>query len=180
MKRRGFTIVELMMVVGIIAVLLTFVTTSVTGSIRNGRVARGNALRTLVKQGICTYYAQKGEWPWKSDKTPNDTKGEYYEFSGDEVKSMIFELVKESKQNNNPMMDISGLFVSISNGEHGKAYGMDFMTAVKGSKSHPEKRKASELYYGYPEKTHGYFRRFKIRYYPATDTITVDKLNNND
>ena len=171
MKKRGFTIVELLMVIAVIAVLISITTTSVLGAMKRARGQRANALCELVKQGLCTYYAQKGEWPW-GDKTTVGEDG-YYWLTEAEIRSAILELVKESKKHN-PMMDISGLYVSTQSGEPGsRNYGMDFMTAVRGSKRHPDKTQASQLYYGYPESEHGYIRRFVIGYSPVTDQIVV-------
>ena len=171
MKRRGFTIVELMAVIAVIAVLVSITTTLVVGAMKRARAQRASVLCDLVKHGLYTYYAQKGEWPW-GDKT-SVGEDDYYWLSEAEVRSAIFELVKESKKHN-PMMDISGLYVSTRSGEPGsRDFGMDFMTAVRGSKRHPEKIPASQLHYGYPESDHGYFRRFVIKYSPVTDQIIV-------
>ena len=99
-----------------------------------------------------------------------------YVLNGSEVRACVKALVEETKKHN-PMMDISGLYVSTQSGEPGsRNYGMDFMTAVKGSKQHPEKTPASQLYYGYPEEGHGYFRRFVIKYSPVLDKIIVRKF----
>lgn len=173
MKRRGFTIVELMMVIAVIAVLITICSSAVIGVLQRARVQRAQVLCRIVEQGLSTYYAQKGSWPW-GDKQANDNNHEYYELSASEVKDCIFMLVKESKQNHNPMFDISGLLVSVRNGEPGdKHHGMDFMTAVRGSKQHPRRIPAGQLYYGYPESSHGYFRRFIIKYSPSLDRVSV-------
>lgn len=170
MKRRGFTIIELMMVVAIIAILLTFSVTAVSGVIKNARQQRTNALCRLVEQGLATYYAQFGTWPWTGHQ--NETK-DYY-LTESEIKEAIFKLVKESKENNNPMMDISGLYVSTKTGERGsRDRGMDFMTAVKGAKGHPRRTPASQLHYGYPDPETGYFRHFQIKVSPMIDRVQV-------
>lgn len=174
MKRRGFTIVELMMVVAVIAILISITVTSVAGAMSRARSQRADALCVIVRQGLETYYAQKGVWPW-GDKNADHEDG-YYWLTDTEVKNAIFELVKEA-HDHNPMMDISGLYVATSSGEPGsKRFGMDFMTAVKGSKQHREKTPASQLYYGYPESDHGYFRRFVIKYSPVSDKLIVRKF----
>ena len=179
MKKRGFTIVELLMVIAVIAVLISITTTSVLGAMKRARSQRASALCAMVKQGLCTYYAQKGSWPW-GDKTTTNSEDDYYWLTESEIRSAIFELVKEAKKHN-PMMDISGLFVSTQSGEPGTHnYGMDFMTAVHGSKQHPSKIPAGQLYYGYPESDHGYFRRFVIKYSPVTDQIVVRKFTDNE
>lgn len=178
MKKRGFTIVELLMVIAVIAVLISITTSSVLGAMKRAREQRASVLCELVRQGFCTYYAQKGEWPW-GDKT-SVGEDDYYWLTESEVRDAVFKLVKESK-NHNPMMDISGLYVSTQSGEPGmRHYGMDFMTAVRGSKQHPEKIPASRLHYGYPESDHGYFRRFIVKYSPVTDQVVVRTFTANE
>lgn len=178
MKRRGFTIVELMMVVAVLAILISITITAVAGAMSRARTQRADALCVIVRQGLETYYAQKGVWPW-GDKDVDHEDG-YYWLTDSEVKDAIFQLVKEA-HDHNPMMDISGLYVSTSSGEpKTKRFGMDFMTAVKGSKQHPEKTPASQLHYGYPETDHGYFRRFVIKYSPVTDKIIVRKFTGDE
>ena len=173
MKRRGFTILELTVVIGIIAMLLTIVITSVQGSIKRARVQQANALCTMAQNGLINYHAQMGEWPWKNDPKVNTLAGTCV-LMGDQVRHAMLEIVRLAKEENNPLMDISGLWVSTFPGEAGQThYGSDFMTAVRGTKKNPKKHKASELYFGYPEAENGYFRRFFIIYYPITDSITV-------
>ena len=190
--KRGFTIVELMMVVGIIAVLMGIVTTAASTSIKSSRTQKANALCALVQAGLATYREQKGEWPVNlpTERTNNEGGGgkndpEKVVLTAAEVRQCVQKLVMEAKQNN-PMMDISGLFVSRSDGEPmGKdadgrvgikaAYGMDFFTAVHGSKQSQKRMKVAEMYFGYPDPETGYFVRFKMVYSVPGDIITVSK-----
>jgi len=178
MKKPGFTIVELMMVIAVLAVLITITTSSVVGAMKRARSQRAEALCVVVREGLSTYYAQKGEWPW-GEKAADHNDG-YYWLTESEVKEAIFLLVKEA-HDHNPMMDISGLFVSRLSGAPGtKNFGTDFMTAVKGSKQHRERTPASQLNYGYPETSHGYFRRFVIKFSPVSDKIIVRRFTESE
>jgi len=170
MKRRGFTLIELMMVVGIISVLITISVTAINSSLRSARTQRAEALCALIEQGIAAYYAQKDEWP--VEPKDNDTNKDYYTFKANEVREMIKKVVLETKSNN-PLIDVSGLFVATSDGS--KARGMDFMTAIHGSKQHRQKVTLSQMYFGYPDPSTGLFRVFTVRYYPSSDTIKVTK-----
>ena len=189
--KRAFTIVELLVVIGIIAILMGIVTTAASSSIRNSRRQRANALCAMVQAGLATYREQKGEWPQGINLSPktNDAGGngqnvpDMVELSGSDVRTCVRALVHEAKQNN-PMMDISGLFVSKEDGEPaGKeadgtlrvkpAYGLDFMSAVKGTKRTKTRMPVSKMHFGYPDPETGYFLRFRMVYSIPTDSMTV-------
>ena len=181
--KKGFTIVELMMVVGIIAVLMGIITTAASTSIKSSRARKADVLCSLVQTGLATYYEQKGEWPVSISASGNQEEGQGNSRNPDsivltaaQVRQCVKALVDETKKNN-PMMDISGLFVSRSPGERnsGAAFGLDFIQAIRGTKQSQTKMKTAEMYFGYPESSHGWFRRFKMTYSVPGDTITVSK-----
>ena len=183
---RGFTIVELLMVVGIIIILMGVVTTAASQSIRASRSRRADALFSLVKAGMNAYYARYDQWPGSIGSqiangsiTPNGDKDhpDVYVLSGTEVRSCVKALVDETK-NGTPVMDISGLYVSRFQGELSgsrvrKATGMDFMSAIHGTRSSQKKMKTAEMYYGYPDSSTGYFLRFGMVYSIPTDQFSV-------
>lgn len=178
MKRRGFTIIELMMVLGIIAILLGIVVNSVTGSLRKARKNQTSALITLARQGIHTYYATdpNGEWPWgRAEALSGQPLSDgYIALSASEVKKSFYNIIKRAKEDHDPVMDISGLVVSNQTGEPGtKGPGYTFIDAVRGTKAHPTKLKVSQLQYGYQRSDDGYFRRFVIKYSPTLDDVIV-------
>ena len=192
--KRGFTIVELMMVAGVIVVLMGIVTTAASQSIRASRSRRADALCSLVLAGFNAYYAQYDKWPGKvgeqiasgslgsqgNDEGEGGTSdNDKYVLSGSEVRDCVKALVEETK-NGTPVMDISGLFVSRQDGELSgnkvkPSSGMDFMSAIRGTRTSRKKMSTSEMYYGYPDPATGYFLRFKIVYSVPTDTFTVSK-----
>ena len=53
--KKGFTIIELLMVVAILAVLLGIVTTAATASIRQARERRTQAMKQTLQNGIAAY-----------------------------------------------------------------------------------------------------------------------------
>jgi len=185
MRRKGFTIVELLMVIGIISVLITITVSAISGSMKRARAQKASALCTLVEQGIATYYAQQGEWPVASlnrdSLKPNaDESGNknsqsktVYLLEASEVREMVKKLVEQTKKGS-PVMDVSGLFVSNTSGEPGtRGHGMDFTSAVRGTKRNPAGIRLAQMYFGYPEASTGYFRSFKMYYLPTTDRVTV-------
>lgn len=177
--RRGFTIIELVMVIAILGILLGIVTTAAASSIKQARVRKADACCKIVQAGFETYYAQKGEWPGGMDSKVNsrvsNEDDDLCELDPDDVRDMMRDILSEYKQGN-PCLDISGLFVSSRRGNRGsRDFGMDFMVAIRGTKkdNNGQVMKTSEMYFGYPESSHGYFRHFKVVYSIPADKITV-------
>lgn len=188
MKRRGFTIVELISVIAIIGILLGIVTTAVSSSIQNARTRKADASIQMLQQAFATYKAQKGNWPAFSGAvngtTPKNAENgirdnsDYYEISDDNVRKMIKAIVDESRKGN-PLMDVSGLFVATKSGTRGsKVHGMDILDALRGTRKNKQGTSIDSLYYGYPESSHGYFRNFRVLYSIPTDNMTVTRMYN--
>ena len=186
MKRAAFTIVELLMVVAIISVLITIVTVSAKGSIQAARSKKASAIVAMVQQAVDVYHAQKGKWPIDNlasrsgrhsmpqdeieDGGQDDAVSDY--LTPQEVRSVMVKLVEETK-NGNPMLDLAGLFVSRSTGENTYKPGMDFLTAIHGSRTNRKKMKLSEMYFGFPESSHGLFVRLRMKYSREADRLEV-------
>ena len=206
--KRGFTIVELLMVIGIIAVLMGIVTTAASESVRASRVRRAEALCSLVEAGFNNYYAQYDRWPGpigeriangslgtrsNNEGTDGSSDTEQYVLTTKESDDCIRALVDETKKGN-PVMDISGLFVTASGncdpvkenctctaGRHDKylarggAYGMDFMSAIHGTKQSRKKMSTGSMHFGYPHPDNGRFIPFEVVYSISTDSFTVKR-----
>jgi len=189
--KKAFTLIELMVVLAIIGVLLGITVQTVSGQFKKSREQKAKALCAIVLQGIETYRAQKDRWPGSVGDRINsgdvlsrgneegfDDSTDYnkYVLESAEVRDMVKAVVREAVDNSNPMMDISALYVSESPGEkHDRGYGMDFMDAVRGTETHPQKMSVDQMYFGYPETSNGYFRRFKIIYSVPTDSMEVTR-----
>ena len=201
--RRGFTIIELVMVVAILGILLGIVTTAAAGAIRQARVKKADACCKVVQAAFETYYAQKGEWPGGIEsKIAGDkanSEGQKYNSDSDvyvldpgDVDDMMRDILHEYK-NGNPCLDISGLFVSRSTSAprsencpicKGTRYfpakdalGLDFITAIRGTKkdANGQKMKSSQMHFGYPHKVDGKFMPFKVIYSKPTDSMKVEQ-----
>lgn len=204
-KKKGFTIVELLLVIGIIAILMGIITTAVSSSVKSARSQRATALCTLAQTALATYREQMGQWPSKvsilnnpKPRTNNEGAGgrtdpDKIVLEREEVRQCVLALIEEAKKGN-PMIDVSGLFVADGtskgdlNGGTGtgsgggnenvnvqRAYGMDFMSAVRGTPQTRKKLKSANLSYGYPDPETGYFLRFKMVYSIPTDQLSVMK-----
>lgn len=195
----GFTIVELLVVIAIIAILAGAITMGVNGMFYKSRLGRAKALRNMLQSGLETYYARTGEWPTPIRNKVNYSEGDYVQLTADEADECFRTIVKVSTgQNANPVMDPSGLIVAkninaygcvdihknwrqaeewkiVGKADHrcdGKCpRGRDFADATKkGSKN---KISLSQMNFGYAGPNHGRFCRFRLYYYPKSDTVKV-------
>lgn len=184
MKRQGFTIIELMLVIGIIAILIGIVSTAASESLRVARTRRASAAISVVQTGLAAYHAAKDEWPVDlKGKTGNHKTTLYgfdanvYDLTSDEVRQCVKALAVQAK-NGNPVVDVTGLWVSRHDGNSmsEKVYGLDFMSAIRGTRKSSRKMKLDEMYFGYPRTSDGGFERFGMGYSMAADAITVGHL----
>src|SRR6266699_4212953 len=77
MKSKGFTLIELAMVLAIIAVLAAVLTPMVTGYLDQARVARAQADTRTAGDAIKLYQRDTGRWPVYASSTdyPNTIGG---------------------------------------------------------------------------------------------------------
>ena len=113
--KKGFTIIELMMVVAILAVLLGIVTTAATASIHQARDRRAQAMKQALQGGIAAYKARRKEWPGKLEdwaaRPGNDGTLGY--LSNGDYDNVVQELLRLSagKAAQNRVLDPVGLLV---------------------------------------------------------------------
>lgn len=173
--KRGFTIVEMLIVISVIGVLMGIVTTAARNSIKDARDRRRQTMATMLEAGMDTYRQRnRDKWPEPLESIVNDgdfgDATEWYELSEDQVNRCFREIVKCSTDKKNPVMDVTGLFVAPS----GAKRGMDFNAARKGtSKRNTRKIGVSQMVFGYPAKDDGKFVRYRMKYSITGDSVKV-------
>ena len=184
--RKGFTIVEMLMVIGVLGILIGLVTTAASTAIRQARSKRTMAMLTILQSGLETYHAQLDEWPdalqsYAKDSGAAHRRTKVAYLSDDEADKVFQQLVKESvKPGASPMLDVMGLMVarkgSVSYNKNAKTQGLDFNLAIVNGK-HRKKIYLREMAFGYMTKETGVFRRFVVKYNYETDSATVMTQN---
>ena len=127
--KKGFTIVELLMVIAIIAVLLGIVTTAATASIRQARERRTRAMMLTLQNGIAAYRQLKDEWPGKlEDWAEQSHQGTLGYLSNGDYDKVVQALLKVSagKSAKNRVLDPVGLLVMNATAKDGSASGLDY------------------------------------------------------
>lgn len=178
MKRKGFTIVELLAVVAVLATLVTIVVTAAGGAIKNSRDQRAETMRVSFEQAIAAYHAQdiESKWPAKIEEHIDDPY-ETVELTGTDADAVLREVVGKGFGKYGPkqvLIDASALLVcNASYADNPKAFGIDFPKAA--SRNSKDRVPFASMAFGYPEPEKGHFRRFKVIYHTKTDSVTVSK-----
>ena len=205
-KKRGFTIVEMLMVIAVLAVLTGIVATAASSVIHKARVRKNEALRAALQTGIATFYQQEGYWPpkkggrlqqWASDGLDSSARGRKWSngeniacLEADEYDELMRELVVRClNASGNPIMDVSGYTATLQSAakstdkdENPKCYGQDVRTWVakqRASDTRGSTPKSNQMTFGYSNSAKGYFRRFIISYNADSDSVTVDYARKN-
>lgn len=177
MRKQGFTIVELLMVIVVIAALSGIVTTVAMGAIRNSRENRANAMAKILQSGLEVYYSREGKWPSTIESKASNTDRNIVKLTNDEGTdnggdAALRQIVNDSfGSGKNPYVDTSMLFVAKTGtkaDKTGRAHGMNFSDAIKKGLS------PSGLIVGYANRGKGYFRRFVVKYNVRQDSVTVE------
>ena len=201
--KKGFTLVEMLVVIAVIGILGGIVTTAAVGAIKNGRSKRADAMCVALEQGIAAYYAQEGNWPDAIEKKAQSMDDATYTFTPDEADSIFQDVVgcgfgKGHASHKAMLVDATALFVcdksSVGNQQCGcydnhsnkkerKTYcagmgcrnGIDFSEATK--KGGKVRIPFSQMAFGFQGPENGKFCRFWITYNGQADSVSVSRRN---
>ena len=175
MRRKGFTIIELMMVIAIIGVLSGIVMSIATGAMRSARSKRTETMRVLWESAIATYYAQDpdGKWPDEIDSLAREGKSGVLTES--DAQKVFRKIVKRSigKDGHSPLIDPTGLFVARSGIRDGKGTGLVYDDARHGDGTRRQPIGPDQMDFGYQGRLTGKFHRFNIIYHAQSDSVKV-------
>lgn len=177
MRRRGFTIIELLAVIGILSVLMTIVTTAAVGALRDSRKNRTEATKVALQAAIASYRAadRSGKWPGALETQANSAKSGW--LSEDAAQNVFRIVVQRSTGESGqmlPLIDPSGLFVAPTGAKDGTTVGLTFNEARQGTEKR-QKIGVARMLFGHPGKSSGRFHRFNIYYNAATDSAVVSE-----
>ncbi len=179
MRKKGFTIVELLMVVAILATLLGIITTAVFASIRQARDRRAEAMRQTLQNGLVAYRQLNDKWPKKLEEladNPQQYKETIITLPTADYDDVVQELLKVSVGKNvkNRVMDPVGLLIMGKSGTDGRSSGVDFRSAAQKNGPYAKRMSTSEMTVVY-QGGNGKAYRYKIDYNTETDSVTVRK-----
>lgn len=160
--QRGFTIIELLVVVSVISILATLVTGAAIKAVKQSRERRVQATMTGLGMALMNYRARENGWPEAfKNKTP-ETDGTVW-FHGTDNAKVFKDLIAGGSDGNTRYLDGAAILVSV-NGKR-----MSLYQALKKSASSDK-----AIGYAWPEDQN-VFGCFCIEYNPLTDTVKVHR-----
>ena len=156
--RRGFTILEMLVVVAVMAIIATLATGAAPKSLKVMRRRRIAATVSVLEAALNNYRAQENKWPFSISQMQHvSAKSPLYRASGEKNAVAFEELLNK---------DISLL---------GDTSGL--LTRVKGrrmSVKEAQEKNLSPIAIGYPDPDNtDQFRFFTVEYNTITDSVKV-------
>ena len=112
MKKNGFTLVELLVVIVIVSILATLVVTGVRYAMRVARAKRVSQTCAVLKTAIVRFHNEYNKWPGGQKPKKDDDKGYVATYSGADNANVFGPLRADSKDNPDGIdfLDETGLF----------------------------------------------------------------------
>lgn len=156
--KKGFTLVELMMVMVVMALIATLATGAAMKSIRQGKEQRINATRVALEMAVTTYRAEEQTWPLALEPKSGESTVEFRDTNG----RVFGPLIENPKK---CYVDPSSLLTKVA------GFGVISLREAIERKLSPE---SCSIGYPDPEKSNT-FTFYKVTFNLATDTVKVDR-----
>jgi len=156
--KKGFTLVELMMVIVVMAIIATLATGAAMKSISQAKVHRINTTRVALQMALVNYRTEEERWPLALEPKAGKTTVEFRDNNG----KVFAPLIENPKRN---YLDASALLTKVP------GYGVMALREALERKISPE---LCSLGYPDPEKS-GTFIFYKITFDLTFDSVKVDR-----
>ena len=175
--KKGFTIIELLTVIAILAVLFGIITAAATASIRQSRERQAQAMKQTLQNGIAAYRVRdrKGRWPEELRKCAEKDQGSIVYLSDGQCDNVMSELLVRStgKYATKRVMDPMGLLVAKKGFADDKTGCSEFREATRKTGRFAKSLKPSELTAVYKKRETGKACRYVIEYNIEGDSVSV-------
>ena len=174
MRRRGFTILELLMVVVVISILMTIVVAAMKSAISMARGQRAEANLHAWQAAIATFRATdpQGRWPGALQNVADS--GLTRMLSQSEAQNVFRIIVQKSVGESGPalpLLDPHLLYVAPSGAIEGKSAGRMYDEARRGDRRH-RPLPVAQMEFG-RQTAKGKFYPYYIVYHAESDAVTV-------
>ena len=171
-QRRGFTIIELLVVVSIMAVIATLATGAAIKAVKHSREKRIDTMARALEMALVNYRALYGKWPvdfYKYSKD-GDENDRMIVLKGDVKNAAVFKEVLLAVKSNRALVDTTALMTNV------KGKRMSVRDAL-------EKYAGSDIPIGYPDPApkdddpaeYKTFKYYTVEYNERTDSVKVKK-----
>ena len=167
---KGFTLIELMMVIVVLALIMSLAIGAAVKSVSAGRELRADAMRDGLKSALVDYYAKEGKWPCALP--PDNNTSQFSTFDTVEKNTRVFSRVISK----GIYLDNSAFLTVV-----GGAQGSENARVLKGGhrlslREAKEKYPGGDFPLGYPNpKDQTEFLVYKVTFNLTTDSVSVER-----
>ncbi len=173
-KRRGFTIIELLVVVSIMAVVATLATGAAIKSVKQSRNKRIIVMAKSLEMSLVNFRALYGRWPvdFYADKykKDGDEKDDKIVLKGAVKNAEVFKEILDAVKNNRALLDTSTLMTRVKDKQ---------MSVRDALQKYPD----TPIAIGYPDPNPDpedpddikFFKYYTVEFYLATESVKVVK-----
>jgi|GEM_PF-810303 len=187
LPKKGFSLVELLVVIAVMATLATLTVGGVLKTLKNTRVRRINAMCASLQTALMGYKAQEGRWPCKLEpgKINNSStiddgnnpfqreRNQYLSIFTGENNWLVFEpLIPQRGTSKGYYLSTSEFFTRTKMPEKGKRKGGTRVVSLR--EAVDEGARPFPLGYPLPDDQ-TYFIYFRVEFNLQTDSVTVSR-----